>query len=236
LTDDRKRALLEQLTAEYSILQGKIDKIGGFRFTIRGWCVTLVAATTASAVAVGSTWTATPYLVPLLAVFIVLFAMLEGTQNGVQLKFGERALRIEKDIHQILGATPDAPPSPVTVVGPDLMPPKRGRGRFDFAPRIAHSMIDVHQRRVRKIQMDRWLQRKWRLDHLLVFYGMQILVVAAVTMILFKFGPQGHPLSSVVPNTTVIEYNTTQPSTLSPQKPNENTKTPKERPAKPRGH
>jgi len=37
----------QRLTDEYKILQDKIDKIGGFRFTIKGWSVTAVIAASA---------------------------------------------------------------------------------------------------------------------------------------------------------------------------------------------
>ena len=42
------------MTDEYKILQDKIDKIGGFRFTIKGWSVTAVVAATAAASATKS--------------------------------------------------------------------------------------------------------------------------------------------------------------------------------------
>lgn len=37
-----------RLTDEYKLLQDKIDKIGGFRFTIKGWSVTAVIAASAA--------------------------------------------------------------------------------------------------------------------------------------------------------------------------------------------
>lgn len=37
-----------RLIDEYKILQDKIDKIGGFRFTIKGWSVTAVIAASAA--------------------------------------------------------------------------------------------------------------------------------------------------------------------------------------------
>lgn len=44
---DFRRRLLD----EYKILQDKMDKIGGFRFTIKGWSVTAVIATSAAGAA-----------------------------------------------------------------------------------------------------------------------------------------------------------------------------------------
>ncbi|MDP8983318.1 MAG: hypothetical protein M3O35_22310 [Acidobacteriota bacterium] len=38
-----------RLTDEYKILQDKVDKIGAFRFTIKGWSVTAVIAASAAA-------------------------------------------------------------------------------------------------------------------------------------------------------------------------------------------
>jgi hypothetical protein len=43
--DDFKK----RLTDEYKILQDKIDKIGSFRFTIKGWSVSAVLAASAAA-------------------------------------------------------------------------------------------------------------------------------------------------------------------------------------------
>ncbi|MGB6942140.1 MAG: hypothetical protein WBE37_07090 [Bryobacteraceae bacterium] len=43
-TDNTDKDLLDQLSSEYKILQDKIDKIGAFKFTIRGWSVTIVIA------------------------------------------------------------------------------------------------------------------------------------------------------------------------------------------------
>lgn len=39
---DSQKDLVERLTDEYKIVQDKIDKIGGFRFQVKGWAITIV--------------------------------------------------------------------------------------------------------------------------------------------------------------------------------------------------
>jgi hypothetical protein len=55
------------MNSEYGILQDKLDKIGGFRTTIRGWSVTLVIA---SIIAAGSSKGVSPYFLGLLFIFV----------------------------------------------------------------------------------------------------------------------------------------------------------------------
>ena len=48
------RKLITSLSDEYKILQDKIDKIGAFRFTIKGWSVTVIAVSVAAGSAFGN--------------------------------------------------------------------------------------------------------------------------------------------------------------------------------------
>jgi hypothetical protein len=93
------KTLLEQMNSEYGILQDKLDKIGGFRTTIRGWSVTLVIA---SIIAAGSSKEVSPYFLGLLFVFIYAFYAMERKQNQYGNIFGARVLHLEKQMREQL--------------------------------------------------------------------------------------------------------------------------------------
>jgi hypothetical protein len=96
---------IDKLEGEYKILQDKIDKIGAFRFTIKGWSITVIlAAAFASASTVKiPAWL---WLVSLLG-FLVLFFLFELEQTTLRHKFGQRCILIESAISRVLrtGAT-----------------------------------------------------------------------------------------------------------------------------------
>jgi hypothetical protein len=119
------KVLLEQMNSEYKILQDKIDKIGGFRFTIRGWSVTLVIA---SIIAAGSSKQVSPYVLCLLPLFIYALYAIERKQNQHGLAFGDRALHLEKRIREELRSHSQGDP----IVG--------------FYPGIAHHLHSVRRR------------------------------------------------------------------------------------------
>ncbi len=84
---------------EYAILQEKIDKIGGFRFIIKGWAITL---DTGALVAVfASSLQKTPALLLLLGLHAAM-SFLEYLQLDLSDKYQDRALRIEKVIDRRL--------------------------------------------------------------------------------------------------------------------------------------
>jgi hypothetical protein len=84
--DFRKR-----LTDEYKILQDKIDKIGAFRFTIKGWSVTAMVAATAGASAAGRLLLVATISLGL-AAMLVFFFLLEVEQVRLSWLFGNRAM------------------------------------------------------------------------------------------------------------------------------------------------
>lgn len=88
--DDVFRRLLSD---EYRLLQGKIDKIGGFRFTIKGWCVTAVVAGTITTTGRGLGIALATTLG--LLTMLVFFFFLESEQVGYSLFYGERASKLE---------------------------------------------------------------------------------------------------------------------------------------------
>jgi hypothetical protein len=91
---------IDKLENEYKILQDKIDKIGAFRFTIKGWSITVIlAAVFASASTVKiPAWL---WLVSLL-VFLILFFLFELEQTTNRHKFGQRCILIESAITHVL--------------------------------------------------------------------------------------------------------------------------------------
>jgi hypothetical protein len=88
---------MARLMDEYKILQDKIDKIGGFRFTVKGWSVTLTTAALAAAGAAKIPY----YLPPGLVLLVVVFFLLEHEQWERSLRFGRRASEIEDALHRI---------------------------------------------------------------------------------------------------------------------------------------
>lgn len=91
---------VDKLENEYKILQDKIDKIGAFRFTIKGWSITLIlAASFASA----SIVKIPPWLwLGSLILFLVLFFLFELQQTKLRHKFGQRCILIESAITRVL--------------------------------------------------------------------------------------------------------------------------------------
>lgn len=239
MSDEQNKAFLEQLSSEYKILQDKIDKIGTFRFTIRGWSVTLVAA---SIVTAGSTKLVTPYFVLLLIIFISLFALVESKQNGLGLRFGARSFQIERDIHRIIRnigeSTVLSEKTMTTDVDKKLPEPsqQKSRGSFGFAPRIAHSLRDAHRRSVQRNRLERLLDPSWRPDHFLLFYLFQGAAVVLTAFILLKLPPQGHPPAPTEGSTTVIEHHETGPEPAKATGNNASTGNSKTRRAEPPSH
>jgi hypothetical protein len=85
--------LKQRLSDEYKMLQDKIDKIGAFRFTIKGWSVTAVVAALATA---NPKDISTACIVSLgLVIMLVFFFRFEREQVKLGLLFGYRAGRIE---------------------------------------------------------------------------------------------------------------------------------------------
>jgi hypothetical protein len=108
---------LSYLTDEYKILQDKIDKIGAFRVTIKGWSVT---ATIAVFVAYASDKGFSPSITALAVdVLLGFFFWFEREQVILAWKFGGRARNIEVQIdkhrraagqrrgHKVLFASPN---------------------------------------------------------------------------------------------------------------------------------
>ena len=88
-------SVVELLMREYQVLQGKIDKIGEFRFTIKGWALTL---DTGTALAAFATSLDRRFAILLLLGVVVALWFLELRQIRLTEIFQNRAFRIEKVI------------------------------------------------------------------------------------------------------------------------------------------
>ncbi len=95
-TDEFKRRLFD----EYKILQDKIDKIGGFRFTIKGWSVTALIAASAAGTAAKSFSIALTITVGLL-LMLGFFFKFEVEQVRLSRTFGRRARKLENEFIRI---------------------------------------------------------------------------------------------------------------------------------------
>jgi len=206
LNEKQNKALLEQFSSEYKILQDKIDKIGAFRFTIRGWSVTLVVASIAAA---GSTKFVGTYLLFLIP-FIILFALAERKQSVLERKFGARSFDIESRIHRIIGTMQY--PSQQNAAGSEKSTTanrgerqsepigQKARGGFALAPRIAHLLLDPRPASGPKGRLADLLKF---VDHFVFFYLIQVIVVVMAVVLL-------RPQTSAV-STTVIQSQQTRP-------------------------
>jgi hypothetical protein len=87
--------VVELLMKEYAILQDKMDKIGGFRFMIKGWALTLNTGTLVAAFA--TSLTPRPAVL-LVCILLVSLWSLEYRQLKLSDIFQDRALRIENAI------------------------------------------------------------------------------------------------------------------------------------------
>lgn len=88
--------VLTRLVDEYKILQDKIDKIGAFRFTIKGWSITLVLGVIFAGTATKSV---PPFIWALsLILFLAAFCFFERQQVNWGQIFGDRVLKIERAI------------------------------------------------------------------------------------------------------------------------------------------
>jgi hypothetical protein len=88
--------ILIRLVDEYKILQDKIDKIGAFRFTIKGWSITLVLGVIFAGTATKSV---PPFIWALsLILFLAAFSFFERQQVNWGQIFGDRVLKIERVI------------------------------------------------------------------------------------------------------------------------------------------
>lgn len=164
---------IAQLSNEYKILQDKIDKIGAFRFTIKGWSITVIIAS----IFAGTATSATPvwlWVISLIGV-LFLFFFYEKQQTELRYRFGRRCLDIEEEVSRILrNATNESKNKTLA----------RSFIGLHFVPGIGHH--------VRSRARTRAARSKWRslLDADFFFYiGLCVLVILFA---LSRFHPTGH--------------------------------------------
>jgi hypothetical protein len=150
--------LVRSLADEYKILQDKIDKIGAFRFTIKGWSTTVIIASLFAGTAANSV----PPLLLLSSLFVVLglFFYVEKKQTDLSRYFGQRTISIEAVLSRILRKS--AASNEEFIV-------------LHFIPGIAHHLGRQHPRKRKR----RSKTQSFR-DADLYFYLIQALVVVAV--------------------------------------------------------
>jgi len=118
------------LADEYKIVQDKIDKIGGFKFIIKGWSVTAVI----DALAVGKTANLlTTLMISVgLAFMLFYFFRLEVKQERLSMILGERARKLEvisrrinRENNPILGVSLSVPYIAHEIALADYKPKKK---------------------------------------------------------------------------------------------------------------
>jgi hypothetical protein len=91
---------IDILIKEYEIIQGKIDKIGEFKFKIRGWSLTIQSAIIIAILTgeIKEVW------LPIILLFIIpaIFHFLEYQQENISAALSGRALALEKVIDRII--------------------------------------------------------------------------------------------------------------------------------------
>jgi len=146
------------MNGEYRILQDKLDKIGAFRFTIRGWSITLVVASIFGA----ATAKLPTYYGLLGLIFILLtFFLMELAQKRHGHTFSRRLAKLERRIWGLLRTA--SSDSEVFEGG--------------MIPRIAHEIEDERKAR--------WKLMNWLDSHgYWFFYGVQAVLIVVVVLLL----------------------------------------------------
>jgi hypothetical protein len=170
---DAESDLVARLVDEYKILQDKIDKIGAFRFTIKGWSITVIIAS----IFAGSTTKEVPrwFWAISLIVFLIVFFLYERQQTNLSYRFGRRVLAIEDVLSRLLRNRAHA--SQNTFVASSFL-------SLHFVPGIGH----LGGRTGKKRGSSRNFLRTC-IEADLVFYLVQV----AVVVVAFVFGSGGAP-------------------------------------------
>jgi hypothetical protein len=135
-TDFKKR-----LIDEYKILQDKIDKIGNFRFTIKGWSVTALIAAAAAGGTAKNPETAVGISVGL-AFMLGFFFRFELQQVRLSRLFGARARQLEVgfiNMDRLRGKTASAP-LPVPYTAHEIFDQKLMAKHASLGPRRASNL------------------------------------------------------------------------------------------------
>ena len=154
-----------RLSDEYKILQDKIDKIGAFRFTIKGWSITVILA----AVFASTATDAMPAWLLFIALFafLALFFLYEKQQTNLRYKFGQRCLQIEAVVSRLLrNAAEEAGDS---VIGSSFLD-------LQYVPGIGHH-VGRQRHRHRRRRRKQWSHLQSLLEADFGFYLVQLALV-----------------------------------------------------------
>lgn len=158
-----ERDFVSRLADEYKILQDKIDKIGAFRFTIKGWSITIIIVS----IFAGSATKSVPgwlWATSLIA-FLIGFFLFERQQTILSRRFGQRSLDIEAVLSRLLRNAASA--SGNVAVSSSFL-------TLHFVPGIGHHLRGRRSRR-------RQPRTRWQsfVEADAIFYFAQALVVLA---------------------------------------------------------
>jgi len=193
-TQQPDRYWMDQAIAEHKMLQDKLDKIGSFKFMIRGWSITFISAAlyAASSLKLPSEafWVA-PF-------FGVAFYLLERKQTNFANACSRRIVQIEKALGAVLRADSAANPA--------------FRPLFDrlvLIPGLGASLL-VGRRRPSSLPL------LGRIRYYLSDDGIQFYLVALITLVVtvsFLQGdrPRQEQSPSPVYNTIVTEVDSSEP-------------------------
>jgi len=165
-----------RLSDEYKILQDKIDKIGAFRFTIKGWAITAVVGASAAGTASASLLTVLTISLGLVVLLSVFF-YLEFEQVRLSRLFGNRARRLESAFRQLDRGAIAKPlariPVPYTA------------SEIALASHRQRSTTLTHSRRIDKPSRNsRWVEfwRVARQSHIFLYLILAILVLVPLAL------------------------------------------------------
>jgi hypothetical protein len=190
------KIVLELFSSEYKLLQDKIDKIGAFRFTVKGWSVTLVIVST---FAIGANKNADPRLLLLLIVFVVALGLVEWKQARLSGLFGKRLLKLEREFQRLRRI---------------LEPESKRRVKVGAAPGIAYELHDDARQRERTL-WGRVIGRRAILNADLWFYLIQIFAVLGAVWVLLMLERNvdaGGQQITIIEDNNAIQDSSTQGS------------------------
>jgi hypothetical protein len=184
-----REQLASRLMDEYKILQDKIDKIGAFRFTIKGWSITVILASIFAGAATN--------IVPrwlwagVLTVFIGGFFWFEMVQTNLRGHLTRRVIAIEDVLSRILRN--EAKAAADELVSSSFI-------SLHYVPGIARHVQpkDKRSRWRKKRSFANWIHRCLEAD--ILFYFIQILVVLAVVVFRSNAPSQTQGTSGIIIN------------------------------------
>jgi hypothetical protein len=154
----------DQLEAEYKLIQDKIDGIGEFKFKVRGWLVTILAALLA---ALATDKVPIPFNF-FVIVIPIIFHLLEREQAEIQSVLSERAKIIEKVISS-LRFPKDSSPARMASLERALL------RELGSSPRVAVLLHNGARRNIKQIARGMLNFNTNKIYHIL--YGLTVVII-----------------------------------------------------------